>query len=777
MPYEFVLIVLKEEDASELVSFVEPKCIDLGLLMPYRRDYLAPNQIKYASKAAANIETNGVYTRACEAHLLRALQPGSAQVIITPSCTAALEMAAMACDLQPGDEVIMPSYTFTSTANAFVRCSAVPVFVDVNPDTLNIDTAAMEAAITSKTRAIVVVHYAGVSCDMDCIMAVASAHRSQFKRHGEVGDHELLVIEDAAHAYGSTYKGKPLGTIGHMGCFSFHYTKNICCGEGGAISINRVPHGSRHSPRSPRSPNRSTDEVAHSSDGGGSDILSKVMIIQEKGTNRHEFINKKVSKYHWIEAGGSFLISEPTAAVLFAQLEDADAINGARVAVDGRYREGIRALGARAACLRVGAIPPGCGICGHIFFVVCDSSEQSSFVRRYMNDANVQVFSHYLPLHSAPAGRRLGRSYGELPVTAAAATNIVRLPMAPQMAAADTEFVIATLAKALSAWAVASHQTLTAPDPSPRSIELPPSQAASETAALNSEPAEQLPVQYLGEVHVLSREKLETLLSCALHDESTLLAEMRRNLTAGDAYVIPDAIAREQLLRARAYLAQVGGSSLPGYQPIMPGATDHHRLNVNDERAYVRGCFHQFSFFPWNQNVLDLFSLFRPVFELKNLLSGLEKGSFLGRGKDGQDGCCARLSFQHYPSGAGHLARHADPVGAHQLVVPLVLMSDKKGCLGAQQDGGYDFVEGGVYLERADGKRVCLDDLGGVGTLIMTNARVVHGVEAIDPIDGKPRESAAEVDWLSFKGRWMAGTFVNKFATNMTVANAVDLSK
>lgn len=504
------------------------------------------------------------------------------------------------------------------------------------------------------------------------------------------------------------------------------------------------------------------------------------MIIHEKGTNRYDFINKKVSKYHWLEAGGSFLMSEPTAAVLLSQLEVAEDINRARVEVDCHYRAGIRTLGARGQRLQFGLIPPGCGICGHIFFVLCESEQQCGFIRRLMNEAKVQVFSHYVPLHSAPAGQRLGRTSGDMTVTDMAAKCMVRLPIAPQMTKADADRVISALSDALSAWdqkvasgALSPPTSLVHPETPVRSAAAP-REPVQGSPSVPTTPKPEIIEQYLREVRSISREQLHSLLSCEPGSADGLLQEMRDNLLAGDAYIVPSALPREQLLKIRAYLARVGGSSIPCYHPIAPGAPDHHRLNVNDERAFVKGCFHQFSFFPWNQNVFDLFRLFRPVFEAKNLLSGVAKENFLGTSKDGQDGCCARLSFQFYPSSAGHLARHADPVGPHQLVVPLVLMSDKKGHAGAAPGDSYDFEEGGVYLERANGTRVCMDDLGGVGTVVFTNARVVHGVEAIDPIKS---ESGTGADWLAFRGRWMAGTFVNKLPSNTNIGNAIDLSK
>jgi dTDP-4-amino-4,6-dideoxygalactose transaminase len=294
-------------------------------------------------------------------------------------------MAAFLTDLQPGDEVIMPSYTFVSTANAFVLRGAVPVFVDIRPDTLNINETLIEAAITDKTRVIVPVHYAGVACEMDTIMAIARKHN-------------LLVIEDAAQGIMSTYKGQPLGSIGHFGCLSFHETKNIISGEGGALMINNAK------------------------------FVERAEIIREKGTNRSKFFRGQVDKYTWVDVGSSYLPSELIAAFLWAQMEQADTITTARLTVWGQYHDSFTLLEA-AGKLRLPIVPAGCQHNAHMYYVLLAPEIDRQKVLCELKKNGINALFHYVPLHSSPGGQRYGRSHGDLQVTIEHSERIVRLPL------------------------------------------------------------------------------------------------------------------------------------------------------------------------------------------------------------------------------------------------------------------------------------------------------------------------------------------------------------
>ena len=326
---------------------------------------------------------DGEYTKKCNSWL--EAQTGSSKVLLTTSCTHATEMAALLCDIQSGDEVIMPSYTFVSTADAFVLRGAKVVFVDIRPDTMNIDETKIEAAITKKTKAIVPVHYAGVSCDMDTIMDIARRHN-------------LWVIEDAAQGVMSTYKGKPLGTIGDFGCYSFHETKNYSMGEGGALLI--------------KSP----------------DMVEPAEIIREKGTNRAKFFRGQIDKYTWVEAGSSYLPSELNAAYLYAQLEKADEINNMRRACWDKYYECLKDL-QEAGKIDLPVIPEGCEHNAHMFYIKCKDLEERTKFIKYMRDNEIGTVFHYIPLHSAPAGKKYGRFHGEDIYTTKESERLVRLPM------------------------------------------------------------------------------------------------------------------------------------------------------------------------------------------------------------------------------------------------------------------------------------------------------------------------------------------------------------
>jgi dTDP-4-amino-4,6-dideoxygalactose transaminase len=294
-------------------------------------------------------------------------------------------MAAILADIQPGDEVIMPSYTFVSTANAFVLRGGVPVFVDIRPDTLNIDETQIEAAITEKTKAIVPVHYAGVGCEMDTIMAIA-------RKYG------LMVIEDAAQGIMATYKGRPLGSIGHLGCLSFHETKNIISGEGGALLINDP------------------------------ELAERAEIIREKGTNRSQFFRGQVDKYTWVDVGSSYLPSELIAAFLWAQMEEADDITRRRLALWSVYHQWLQGL-EEAGSLRRPIIPKECVHNAHMYYILLPDLEARTALIARLKKEDIHPVFHYVPLHSAPSGRKHGRPHGELRVTEEVADRLLRLPL------------------------------------------------------------------------------------------------------------------------------------------------------------------------------------------------------------------------------------------------------------------------------------------------------------------------------------------------------------
>ncbi len=326
---------------------------------------------------------DGPYTKKCNEWIEK--KTGTAKCLLTTSCTHATEMAALLADIKPGDEVIMPSYTFVSTADAFVLRGAVPVFVDIRPDTMNIDETLIEAAVTEKTKAIVPVHYAGVACEMDTIMDIA-------KRHN------LIVIEDAAQGIMSTYKGKALGTIGDYGCFSFHETKNYSMGEGGALLIQ--------------------DEKN----------VEDAEIIREKGTNRSKFYRGQIDKYTWVNFGSSYLPSDMNAAYLYAQLEIADTINDARLSCWNRYYENLKPL-ADAGEIELPVVPEGCVHNAHMFYIKAKDLEERTEVINYLEENGVMSVFHYIPLHSAPAGKKFGRFHGEDRYTTRESERLMRLPM------------------------------------------------------------------------------------------------------------------------------------------------------------------------------------------------------------------------------------------------------------------------------------------------------------------------------------------------------------
>jgi dTDP-4-amino-4,6-dideoxygalactose transaminase len=370
--------------------------------LPFFRPHLAGREREYVLQALENraIGGDGAFTKQAQVLIRQALGGGDA--LLTHSCTAALEMAALLLDLEPGDEVILPSYTFVSTANAFVLRGARPVFVDIRPDTLNIDENLIEAAITPRTRAIVVVHYAGVACEMDTILAIA-------QHHG------LPVVEDAAQAFPSSYRGIPCGRFGALSAFSFHETKNIVSGEGGALVVNDPT------------------------------LVSRAEILREKGTDRSRFFRGFVDKYTWQDVGSSFLPSDLVAAVLCAQLEAAEAITQARLAIWDAYRDSLNEY-QDSLPLTLPSIPAHCRHNGHIFHFLLDQAEQRPGLLAHLKQQGVGASFHYVPLHSSPAGRRFSGGETVLPVTDRVAETIVRLPLFVGMEKTDVIRVVEAVA-------------------------------------------------------------------------------------------------------------------------------------------------------------------------------------------------------------------------------------------------------------------------------------------------------------------------------------------
>lgn len=353
--------------------------------IPFNKPYMTGQELAYISDAHANLQFagDGAYTKRC--HTWLEARTDAARALLTHSCTAALEMSALLAGIKPGDEIIMPSYTFVSTANAFVLRGGVPVFVDIRADTLNLDERLIEAAITPRTRAIVPVHYAGVSCEMDSILAIARCHN-------------ILVIEDAAQGVTSTYRGKELGSIGDFGAYSFHETKNVISGEGGALLVNRP------------------------------ESVLRAEIIREKGTDRSRFFRGEVDKYTWQEIGSSFLPGELTAAFLWAQLQQSDRIRTERLSSWRYYHE--RLEGAEGAgILRRPFVPNTCTHNGHMYYVLLAAGVNRDAVLRRMKECGIGAVFHYVPLHTAPAGRVLGRAHSTLHVTETLSAQLIRLPL------------------------------------------------------------------------------------------------------------------------------------------------------------------------------------------------------------------------------------------------------------------------------------------------------------------------------------------------------------
>ena len=339
---------------------------------------------------------DGQFTKKCNAWVEE--RTATSKALLTTSCTHALEMAALLADIKPGDEVIMPSFTFVSTADAFVLRGATVVFVDIRPDTMNIDETKIEAAITDKTKAIVPVHYAGVACEMDTIMDIA-------KRHN------LVVVEDAAQGVMSSYKGKALGAIGDYGCFSFHETKNYSMGEGGAILIQDPAK------------------------------IEAAEIIREKGTDRSKYFRGQIDKYTWQNFGSSYLPSDMNAAYLWAQLEMADEINDARLAVWNRYYEGLKEL-AEAGKIELPVVPEGCVHNAHMFYIKAKDLEERTALIDHLKANGILAVFHYIPLHSAPAGQKFGRFHGEDVYTTKESERLCRLPMYYRLQQEQVDYII-----------------------------------------------------------------------------------------------------------------------------------------------------------------------------------------------------------------------------------------------------------------------------------------------------------------------------------------------
>lgn len=367
-------------------------------MIPFNRPPLIGNELENIAEAlkTRKLSGDGEFTKRCNAWLESRL--GSPKALLTHSCTAALEMAAILCDLGPGDEVVMPSFTFVSTANAVVLRGATPIFVDIDPETLNIDPAAIEAAITPRTKAIFVVHYAGVPCDMDAINAVARSRG-------------LMVVEDAAQALGSFYRGRPAGALGDLAALSFHETKNIVSGEGGALVLN------------------------------DSAMIERAEIIREKGTNRSRFSRGEVGKYTWVDIGSSYLPSELIAAFLFSQLQHTDRINADRLATWENYHRAFAGLES-SGLVRRPVIPDYARHNGHIYYLLLGAAAERRAFIDALRGAGISSTFHYVPLHSSPGGQKYGRTAGTMTTTDRIAESLVRLPLYHGMDGDDATRVI-----------------------------------------------------------------------------------------------------------------------------------------------------------------------------------------------------------------------------------------------------------------------------------------------------------------------------------------------
>ena len=369
----------------------------MAFRIPFNKPCIVGPELTYVSQAIANGHASGNGPFSKRAQKLMEERFGARRTLLTTSCTAALEMAALLCDLEPGDEVILPSYTFVSTANSVVLRGAKPVFVDIRADTLNIDERLIEAAVTSRTRAIFPVHYAGIACDMDEIMAIAARHN-------------LLVVEDAAQGVFAKYKEQWLGTIGDMGCYSFHETKNFSCGEGGALVVNKARFEDR------------------------------AEILREKGTNRSQFLRGRVDKYTWVDIGSSYVPSDMLAAFLVGQLEHMEKITEKRRLICNQYHDILAPLAERGL-LRLPILPQYCTTNYHMFYILTSNIEERTALIAHLGQAGILAVFHYVPLHSSPYGQSLGGRSGALPITEEMSARLLRLPLYYDMTEADVTTV------------------------------------------------------------------------------------------------------------------------------------------------------------------------------------------------------------------------------------------------------------------------------------------------------------------------------------------------
>jgi len=375
-------------------------------MIPFNKPFIIGKELEYIADAvqSGHLSGDGKYTKKCSHWMEEKFN--AKKVLLTHSCTGALEIAAILANIIPGDEVILPSYTFVSTVNAFVLRGAIPVWCEIREDTLNIDETKIEALITTKTRAIVPVHYAGVGCEMDSIMKIAKQHN-------------IVVIEDAAQAVGSTYKGKFLGTIGHLGCFSFHETKNVISGEGGALLVNNPLY------------------------------IERAEIIREKGTNRSNFFRGLVDKYTWVDYGSSFLPSELVTAFLFAQLEESDIINSKRLSIWNYYYKGLSKL-SDSGKLRLPVIPSSCKHNAHMFYIILPSAKKRDSLMNSLKKNGVHTVFHYIPLHAAPMGQILQPKVPNLPITVNLASRLLRLPMYFELSEKEQRKIVSLICKLIS---------------------------------------------------------------------------------------------------------------------------------------------------------------------------------------------------------------------------------------------------------------------------------------------------------------------------------------
>lgn len=373
--------------------------------IPFNRPFMTGKEIEYIAQAKLGnmLAGDGPFTKRC--HQWLEVKSGCTKAFLTHSCTAALEMATLLLDIKPGDEVIMPSYTFVSTANAFVLRGGVPVFVDIREDTLNIDEQLIEAAITPRTRAIAPVHYAGVACEMDSILAIARRH-------------DLKIVEDAAQGLMASYKGRALGSIGDLGAYSFHETKNIISGEGGALLVN-----------DPK-------------------LATRAEIIREKGTDRSRFFRGEVDRYTWQELGSSFLPGELVAAFLWAQLEDAQSITNQRMAIWQRYHKLLDPF-ERKGLIRRPIVPADCQHNAHMYYILLSSEIDRHRVLFEIRKHDIHPVIHYVPLHSSPGGKRYGRTHGEQRVTTSYSERLIRLPIWIGLSTEQQDRVVDVLQNAL----------------------------------------------------------------------------------------------------------------------------------------------------------------------------------------------------------------------------------------------------------------------------------------------------------------------------------------